>query len=166
MGIEFCYYITHKPFFLGALRSVCSTLHRLKEGCIFCQTGLWWRSSGKLSVLCGKETRPPSVQIPCFTPFGKSCQVSGMRAPFPLQLPTNAPGDTFPRLMSLHKCNSKLPCLTEAINNRMPTNSCATCWTISTGSFSTAATGRLTQSLLRTESDSRLLRENAAREPV
>lgn len=52
----------------------------------------------------------------------------------------------------------------EVISSRMPMNSCVTYWTTSTGSYSTAVTGRLIQSHLRMESDSLVQMANAARE--
>lgn len=60
------------------LDSVCSMVT-----VAFCWTDLWWRNSGKHFVPSGKGTRPPSVQTPCFMPYGKSCQVSGMPSFFP-----------------------------------------------------------------------------------
>lgn len=53
-----------------------------------------------------------------------------------------------------------------AISSRMPMSSCVTCWTISTGSSSTVAMGRLTQSHLRMGSDSPPQRANVACKPI
>lgn len=50
----------------------------------------------------------------------------------------------------------------EVISSRMPTSSCATCWTTCTGSFSAAAMERLALCLHQGASDCRPRREKAA----
>lgn len=138
--------------------------------CFLCYAGLWWRSSEKPFAPCGKAARLPSVRTPYFMLYGKSCQVSGtpelhdyLSEQWIVQTLALCQGIFKDVIVLVHViCFVYLG----VISSRMPMSSCVTCWTTSTESSSTVATGQLTRFHLRMGSDSPPQRENVACELI